>query len=293
MTSTNELIASESSSQQELPSKIKISTWNTFKHHIPRIFITATIDMFIPLLIYFILEHRIKPVYALLIAGTPPFLMVICKALWERSLDAIGLVVCVAFFISAMIAVLLNNPLILLFEKSLITGVGAVAFAITLIPSHYCCSNKCQWHPLVYYFYHDLIPVKRTEFGLPDSLFNNNQYTELTELNDNMRKQEISQMREASQVYSWLYQHCSSFRTSCYFMTVVWAVAFSIDFIIRFALVMSNLSVNTIYIWGQITFCITTIVCAILQIFTMLIERKHTLAFIEQWKIEHLTTPSR
>ncbi|CAF1390855.1 unnamed protein product [Adineta ricciae] len=288
MTSNYERFEFDSVPEKQLPSQNKVSTWNTFKHHIPRILITAFIDMFVPLIIYFLLKNRIPSVYALLLAGAPPFFMVIYKAIQESSFDAIGFLVCAAFLLAAVSAVFFDDPYILLFEKSFVTGIGVVAFSITLIPFRCHYSSKYQWRPLVYYFYHDLIPVNRTEFGLPDSAFDDDQYTERTELRNEMASKGISRAGEARLVYAWLYEHCSSFRISCYFMTSVWAVAFLSDFIIRFALYAANASINTMYVWGQITFCIACALCAVLQILTMTIERKYTLAYIEQWKIEHL-----
>ncbi|UJR17612.1 hypothetical protein I4U23_004508 [Adineta vaga] len=285
MVSNYELVSSESLQRQELSSqKPKISPWNTFKHHIPHMIIICLIDIVIPLLIYFVLENRIKPVYALLAASSPPFFMVIVKIIWVRSFDAIGFVMFIAFITSAVLALVLKSPKILLLEKSLLTGVGAVVFAITLIPFHYCC-NRCQLRPIVYYFYPDLIPITRAEFGLPDVIFDNNGYIELK---DDKKKEILSNMKEAAQVYAWIYDHCSSFRISCYFMTCVWITAFSIEFIFRIIFISLNLSVNSIFIYGQIVFGIVVAGCAILQVCTMMIERKYTLAYIEQWKIENL-----
>ncbi|CAF1041118.1 unnamed protein product [Adineta steineri] len=293
MTSNYEPISSESLPQQELPSQSKVSTWDTFKHHIPRIIITCIIDVFVPLVVFFLLENHVKPVFALLAASSPPLFMIAYKAIWERSFDSMGFVVSTCLITTAIFALAFNSPYILLLEKSLLTGIGAVVFTITLMPLQ-CCPKQFQWRPLAYYFYFDLIPVNRTEFGLPDSVFDNNEYTELTSENN---KGKISRMKEATQVYAWVYDHSSSFRISCYFMTSAWAVAFCLDFIIRFILICSDLSIDQIYYWGQITFCILAVLCLILQICTMIIERKHTLAFIEQWKIENLTpslsTPSR
>ncbi|CAF1415086.1 unnamed protein product [Adineta ricciae] len=249
MTSNYERFESDSVPEKQLPSQDKVSTWNTFKHHIPRILITAFIDMFVPLIIYFLLENRIPSVYALLLAGAPPFLMVTYKAIQERSFDAIGFLVCAAFLLAAVSAVLLDDPYILLFEKSFLTGIGVVAFSITLIPFRCRYSSKYQWRPLVYYFYHDLIPINRTEFGLPDSVFDDDQYTERTELRNEMTSKGISRAREARLVYAWL-----GLFERLYHPT--------------FSLCCKHINKH--------------------DILTMTIERKYTLAYIERWKIEHL-----
>jgi hypothetical protein len=284
MASNYELVSSDPLQRQQLPSQVKVSSWNTFKHHIPHMIIIILVDLIIPLLIYFALEYRTKPVYALLAASSPPLLMVIFRALWAHSFDAIGCACFIAFIFSAILALVLNNPTILMLEKSLITGVAAVVFAITLIPFQ-CCPNRCRCRPMVYYIYHDLIPISRAEFGLPDSVFDNDQYTELK---DDNKKRELPTVKEVAQLYAWIYDHCSSFRIACYFMTSVWVVAFSVEFIIRFVLISLHLPIGLIYIYGQIVFSVLVVLCAILQICCMAIERKYTLAYIEQWKMENL-----
>ena len=284
MTSNYELKTSEPLQQQRrLSSQSQLNSWDSFKHHIPRLIITAFVDVIAPLLLYFAIENHMKPFYALLIASSPPLFMTVFKAIWVRSFDAIGFLVFFAFMLAAILAYVLHNPKILLFEKSLFTGVGAIIFAITLIPFE--CS-RFRWRPIVFYFYHDLLPVTRAEFGLPDNLFDSDQYTELK---DNNQGYESPNMKEVTEVYTWLYDHSSSFRATCYFMTGVWAVCFSIECVFRYLLILSQAPINLIFIYGQILFMVIVILCVVLQIASMVIERKHTLAYIEQWKMQHIS----
>ena len=108
---------------------------------------------------------------------------------------------------------------------------------------------------MVYYFYHDLFPVTRAEFGLPDDIFETDQYAELKDDNRNQRSAVIN-MREVAQVYSWLYDHCSSFRATCYFMTCAWIVAFAFECITRYIMIVSGMSIDAIFLYGQITFLV-------------------------------------
>ena len=282
-----ELTASEPLQPELAALPSEFSSWNSFKHHIPRLIITILIDVFIPLLVYFALKDHMAPVYSLLIASSPPLFMVIFKGIWERSFDPLAFLVCAAFILTAILALLFNNPFILLVEKSWLTGAGAIIFAITLIPFK-CGHFRCR--PMVYYFYHDLFPVTSAEFGLPDEMFNTDQYTELK---DESQRSAASSTKEVAQVYSWLYDHCSSFRATCYFMTCAWILAFAIECIVRYLMIIYGLSINSIFIYGQISFLIAVTTCAILQICTMIVERRHTLAYIAQWKLEQKINVSK
>ena len=287
MSTEHELTASDPLQSERAISPSNFSSWNSFKHHMPRLIITLLVDVFIPLLIYFALKDHIAPVYALLIASSPSVFMVIFKGVWERSFDALGFLVSGAFILSAILAVLFNNPIILLLETSWLTGAGAIIFAITLIP--FKC-GRFQCRPMVYYFYHDLFPVTSAEFGLPDDMFTTNQYTELK---DDDRRSVASNRKDVANMYSWLYEHCSSFRVTCYFMTCVWIVAFTAECLVRYTLIIYGLSINSIFIYGQIMFMVVVTTCAILQICSMIVERRYTLAHIAQWKLEQKRNASK
>ncbi|CAF5173329.1 unnamed protein product, partial [Rotaria magnacalcarata] len=156
----------------------RFSIWNTFKHHIPRLVITVLVDLICPLVLYLILQKRIKSVYALAAAGVPPFIMVMIKGIVSRTFDALGFLVFFCFVASAIAAIITRNPVILLLEKSLVTGFVSIVFGITLIPFR-CCPHRCRIRPLAYYFYQDLVPTKRKDIGLPDSIFEDEQQEQL------------------------------------------------------------------------------------------------------------------
>ncbi len=72
-----------------LTSSSQFSSWNAFKHHIPHFLMTMLIDVILPLAIFFGLQNHIKPVYTLILAGAPPFFMVIFKAILFNALGFI------------------------------------------------------------------------------------------------------------------------------------------------------------------------------------------------------------
>ncbi|CAF1402210.1 unnamed protein product [Rotaria magnacalcarata] len=279
--------------QHETPVEIKFSIWHTFKHHIPRFIITILVDVILPLVIYMYLQKYIKPVYALLAASSPPLFMVIFKGMWLRTFDALGFLVFVTFSITAIVAVVSRNPIILLLEKSLLTCILSLIFGVTLIPFQFC-KHRCRWRPLAYYFYQDLVPTKRKDIGLPDSIFNDdedqidNNYAQLKE---EVSNDKLSNKKEVSEVYEWLYGHCSSFRISCYFTTSVWSVGYFLEFLARVILILAGLSINKIVIYGHVILSSITVFMILSTILCITIERKYTLAFIARWRSQTLNIP--
>jgi hypothetical protein len=274
--------------QPQLSPKIQFSIWHTFKHHIPRFIITIIVDIILPLIIYFSLQKYIKPVYALLAASSPPLLMVIVKALCFWTFDALGFLVFITFAISAIVAIITRNPIILLLEKSLVTGIFSLIFAITLIPFH-CCHHRCRLRPLAYYFYQDLVPTTRADIGLPENVFSDEQEQindRYTQLEEDVSPEALSDKQEVSKVYEWIYAHCSSFRYSCHMMTSIWAIGFLLEFFARLSLILIHLPINKIVIYAHIILSSITVICIVLSIICITIERKHTLLFIERWNTD-------
>ncbi|CAF0748163.1 unnamed protein product [Rotaria sp. Silwood1] len=284
------LVTADLHQQQEIPVKIKFSLWHTFKHHIPRFIITILVDVILPLVIYISLQKYIKPVFALLAGSSPPLFMVIFKAMWLRTFDALGFLVFFTFSITAVVAVVSRNPIILLLEKSLLTGILSIIFGVTLIPFQ-CCKHRCRWRPLAYYFYQDLVPTKRKDIGLPDNIFHDddeqidNNYAQLKE---EVLIEKLSHKQEVAHVYEWLHLHCSSFRNSCYFITSVWAVGYLLEFLARMTLILAGFTINKIVIYGHIILTTITILMILLTAICITIERKFTLAFIERWRLQNL-----
>ena len=267
-----------SSSNSSEPCIIRFSIWHTFKRHIPHFLLTILVDIILPLLLYFTLQKHVKPVHALLIAGVPPFVMVVLKGIISRTFDALGFLVFFGFIISGIVAIITRNPVILLLEKSLVTGLSSIIFGITLIPFD-CCNNRCRIRPLAYYFYQDLVPTTAAQLGLPSNFFSDERDVLISKRSDK---------EEVAKVYSWLYDQCSSFRSSCYLITAIWAIGLLSEFLGRLTLILVHLSVNKLVIYGNVILSSVTILCIILTIISITKERKRTIAFIQLQTKEHI-----
>jgi len=283
-------VSPEEQKEPVSPQQIHFSIWDTFKHHIPRFLITILVDLILPVVIYFGLQKRIKPVYALLVAGSPPLIMVIVKGILSRTFDALGFIVFIAFLLSAIVALIIHNPIVLLLEKSIITAILSLIFGLTLIPLQ-CCQQRFHIRPIAYYFYQDLVPTKRAEVGLPDSIFENEQESTEEQHEGEIPVIKLSHKKEVAQVYEWIYAHCSSFPSACYMITSIWSIGFLLEFLGRLTLILAHLTVNKIVIYGQFILSSVTVICIILTIICISKERKQTLRFIEQWKKDNLNVP--
>ena len=274
---------------QPVSTKITFSVWHTFKRHIPHFFITIFVDVILPLVIYIYFQTFTKPVYALLAASSPPLLMVIFKAIWLWTFDALGFLVFFSFTVTAVVAVVSRNPIILLLEKSLITGVLSLIFGVTLIPFE-CCKNRCRWRPLAYYFYQDLVPTKRKDLGLPDDIFDSTIEQighNYAPLKDEVSINKLTLKQEVAQVHEWLYANCPSFYRSCLLITSIWSIGYLLEFIIRMGLILAHLSVNKIVIYGHIILSTITVLMILSTVLCVTVERKLTIAFLERWRVEH------
>lgn len=261
-------------------SEVKFSLWRTFKHHIPRFLLTAVFDLVLPLVLFFVLQNRLQTVYVLLISGVPPLIMIFLKAIISRTFDALGFLIVAGFIVSAIVALVTKNDFILLLEKSLILGVVALIFAVTLIPMR-CCCQRCRWRPLGYYLYKDLLPTKRRDIGLPDDIFDQPRHSKNVSYDS---KKKSSDKQEVAQVYDWLYTNCSSFRRTCYVITAIWAIGLFLEFIGRLTLVLVHLSVTQIVIYAHVILGVVVVTCGLLTMICVWRERKKSIAFVEQWK---------
>ncbi|KAG2189302.1 hypothetical protein INT44_004444 [Umbelopsis vinacea] len=114
-------------------------------------------DVALPVLLYFVLKGPLgNPAYALLIGGVPALIMVIFKLVYSKSLDAIGILVFLAFLVSAIVAFASGDARILTFEKSIVTLILGVGFIITVLPIKF---RSVRLKPFMLLVIKQLIPL--------------------------------------------------------------------------------------------------------------------------------------
>ncbi len=138
--------------QEQLFSTALFSPWHTFKHHNPRFLLSVGI--------YLGFREWIKPVCALILAGIPPFLIVIIKAIISRTLDALGCLVFLCFIILSIVSLTAQD----LFYSFIRTTVDFQC------SSFHQSRDQYPIRSLAFYFCRDLASTTRDELGLPEHL---------------------------------------------------------------------------------------------------------------------------
>ena len=242
-----------------------------------RFLLTIIIDILIPLGLYFGCQYFLDTVYAMIIAGVPPLVLIIIKFLRFRTFDAFGFIACLTFVISAVIGFTTEDPRTLLLGQALTTAMISCIFGLTLIPfERYCSCSKYRIRPLVFYSYQDIAPFSREKLGLPESIFQNVENQEI-----------LSKKQEIAQVYEWLYVNCSPFKRSCLLMTLVWFIGLFLNFLGQLIPILLHLSTDTIVVSGRILMVSITILCVLLTIICAKRGGKQMRAALETWKKEH------
>ncbi|KAG2185915.1 hypothetical protein INT43_002353 [Umbelopsis isabellina] len=122
-----------------------------------KVIMMIIMDVALPVLLYFVLKGPLgNPAYALLIGGVPALLMVVFRLIHSRSVDALGILVFLAFLISAVVAFASGDARILTFEKSLVTLILGVGFIITCLPIK---SKKFRLKPFMLLIIKQLVPL--------------------------------------------------------------------------------------------------------------------------------------
>ncbi|CAG8537910.1 14634_t:CDS:1, partial [Dentiscutata heterogama] len=113
-----------------------------------RLLLMMFIDLFLPLLLYYILSKFLPTIWALALAGVPPAISVIVNLIIRKQVGVIGLLVVLAFIIGIILSVIQGDPRIFLLRESFVTGVFGLVFIITLIPVKI---GSFKMRPLLYY----------------------------------------------------------------------------------------------------------------------------------------------
>ncbi|KAI8591987.1 hypothetical protein BDZ88DRAFT_328098 [Geranomyces variabilis] len=122
------------------------------------------VDVVLPVAVYYILKTYISGVYALLIGSVPALLSVIVKWFFHRTVDIVGLLVFVAFAISAIVAATIHSTRALVFEKSLVTVVLGVLFFVTLIPMKFTWrGERMHTSPMIFLILKQFLPLGDVE----------------------------------------------------------------------------------------------------------------------------------
>ncbi|CAB4485935.1 unnamed protein product [Rhizophagus irregularis] len=130
-------------------------------------------EIALPLILFYVLKSYMKEIWALLISGVPPFLIVIYGIISKRRIDIFGAITIISIVVSAIVASLKGDARAYLLRESAITGTVGLTFLITLIPIKY---GSFQMRPIMFYFAKDM--QTGGSFGYSSKKRNNSGLTE-------------------------------------------------------------------------------------------------------------------
>src|SRR5437016_10687954 len=81
---------------------------NNNKHR--SIMLMILFDIVLPIVLYFVLKNHIQEIWALIISGVPPFIIVVYGFIRNRRVDVLGLIIVVSFIVGAIVASLKDDP---------------------------------------------------------------------------------------------------------------------------------------------------------------------------------------
>ncbi|KAI7879427.1 hypothetical protein K492DRAFT_114839, partial [Lichtheimia hyalospora FSU 10163] len=206
--------------------------------------------MGLPIALYFGLRNVIGTLYALLISGIPPLLHVIITFIQKRRLDFLGILVVLAFILSAVISLVTGDVRATLLRDSATTMLIAVLFMFTLIPL------RTRWL--------NIYPITWT-------VFKRAYYDTVMPYHWRNEQGERHEMPFSDFIWSYI----PKARTYNYMLTAAYSIALTAEFIARVIMIeATDKSVDQIVLYGNVILGVFIAVIAIATVWaSILIQR--------------------
>ncbi|KAJ8654711.1 hypothetical protein O0I10_009601, partial [Lichtheimia ornata] len=201
----------------------------------------------LPIALYFGLRNVLGTLYALLISGIPPLLHVIITFIRHRRLDFLGILVVLAFILSAVISLVTGDERATLLRDSATTMLIAVLFMLTLIPF------RTRWL--------NIYPITWT-------IFKRAYYDTVTPYHWRNENGDRHEMPFSD--FIWLY--IPKARTYNYTLTAAYSIALTAAFIARVIMIeASNMSVHQIVLYGNVILGVFIAIAAIATVWAAIL----------------------
>ncbi|KAG2178337.1 hypothetical protein INT44_001487 [Umbelopsis vinacea] len=271
---------------------------------LPRIATTVVFQVGLPLGLYFGLRQPtgpLSPVWALLVAGCPPLLVVIYSFVVKFKIDGIGVLLVTGFVVAAIVAVVSQNAKVLLLEKSIVTCAIGIVFLITLIPFRLTWKGKLyRMLPLTYTLSLQFLPadltyeveedqytdmssaqiqrasqtyddgddrIQMTEFTSSDSVPPGQQNADgqpvAAQQQSPRKKFSFGFQTVELPLFTFMYYEIPTFRLVCILITLVWGVGFLIELVIRLILIFTMSDFDRIFLLSNIIFIVALVICSV------------------------------
>ncbi|KAI8089462.1 uncharacterized protein BX664DRAFT_263721 [Halteromyces radiatus] len=230
--------------------------------------IMLTIDVGIPLGLYYATRDKVGYVVALVIGGIPPFLHVLYKFWKKRTLDIVGCIFVASFIGSAILSLITGDARIALFRDATVDILIAFIFLVTLLPIH---TRWVNLQPLCY-----LITAQMLSEAPPMKW---------------VTEKESGEPEEHSQpMAEWMWEQVSFFRKFCYILTILWGVVMLTDFTIKAVLILgTTMSIDQLVVVNNILQIVITVVMTSGSMIACGFMHKHVSARMKEWKKTHVT----
>ncbi|KAJ3043680.1 hypothetical protein HDV00_004453 [Rhizophlyctis rosea] len=274
----------------------------TVKQQVLRFCSVLVVDIILPVAVYFVLKIWLAPVWALLIGGVPALISVIVKGIWKRSADIAGLLVFVAFAISAVVAATTNNARLLVMEKALVTSVLGLVFVLTLIPVRVTWKGRKRvLRPVIFYMIRQMVPMgavmvvpvgdgeasveseggrdpEGTEAGrrdvvgsdAPQSVPYLNHQSSSTTLHSSSSSSISSHLDSSGQPtdkWNVLWRSSHRIRFDFRFLTALWGILLLVEFAGRLAMVLiTAISIDDLVLFANIFFGVVLVVGVVVTV---------------------------
>ncbi|KAI8137466.1 hypothetical protein BJV82DRAFT_525231 [Fennellomyces sp. T-0311] len=208
----------------------------------------------LPLALYYSTRNTIGTLYALLLSGAPPLLHTIYVFIRRRRLDVFGLLMVVAFVVSAVISIVTGDVRAALLRDSAVTALVSILFFVTLIPI------KNKWisnRPLTFTIASQMLFENAPPYHWIDK---------------DGQRHELS-------MSDWVWSMPKT-RKLQYINTAGWSIGLMCEFIIRVIMVeATSLTTDQIILYGNIVVIIVVVTMTSFGIFVSMTSRKE----LRQW----------
>ncbi|KAI7852688.1 hypothetical protein BDC45DRAFT_537245 [Circinella umbellata] len=158
--------------------------------------VMLTIQVGIPLALYYGLRNKIGVVYALVISGIPPFLYVIVEFIRSRKIDILGCIIGGSFVISGAVSIASGDERAALIRDSAVAAVVGFFFLLSLIPL------TTQW-----------LVIRPLTFIMGQQMFSHVNYQWID-------REGIPQQQN---IMAWQWEHIRYFRWSMRIQSALWS----------------------------------------------------------------------
>ncbi|KAI8977332.1 hypothetical protein BDF20DRAFT_803004, partial [Mycotypha africana] len=214
----------------------------------------------LPILLYHLLKPRLGQVVAMIIASCPPLVIVVTRMIKNRTLDLLGFIAGVSFFITGIISIAQPSPQVSSICESITPLLVGVFCILSLFPIKI---GSFELRPAIFQITNQLMP--RTEKG--EELQEHDQQR----LQGQQHREEV----DKGKALDWIYVHLARFRSDVRMLTACWGIMLIVGFIIKAIIASTNTDVSKAQDFGYAFFSLATAAMVVVSWFFTKMMKRH------------------